>query len=385
MVSLSLIIRNSLRKKMRFSLTVFSVLVAFFLFTTLAGIEHALTANIENSNKFRLMTSHKISLARSMPLNYQQKIKQLPGIDDVAYSSWFGGFFQNAKNQLAVNAVSADNYFELFPEFQMSAASLARWKKNRIGIVIGETVAKKFNWQVGDKIPLKSSIWMNRAGSFTWEFEVSAIYHGKDNLTDTNRLFFHHKFFDKARAYSRNSVGWFSSQISPSSDVEVVSKAIDNLFSNATEATRTTTEQVFIKEQAQQFVDMANVLTWVLLAVFFTLMLIVCNTMILALRERLNEIAMMKALGFSAIELIEQIFIESLVLITLGAVFGTLLAMLTINQVQNAVIEFLPGVMILPQHYVSVAILVLCCAIFCSVFPAISIKRLNISSTLGGA
>ena len=385
MISLTLIAKNSVRKKMRFMLTVFSVSVAFYLFTTIAGIEQALTASIENSNQFRLMTNHKISLTRSLPLNYQQKIAQIDGVNQVAYASWFGGFYQDETNQLAVNAVSANNYFSLYPEYQLSEQALSNWQKNRIGIVIGETLANKFNWQVGDRVPLKSSIWMNRSGSFTWDFEVAAIYRGKDHYTNTNQVFFHHQYFDKARAYARYSATWMSTQVAANANVDQVAASIDALFANATEATRTTTEQVFIKEQAQQFIDMANILTWVVMAVFFTLMLIVCNTMVLTIRERLNEIAMMKALGFSSAELIEQIFLESLLLLSLGALIGALLAMFTIGQIQTLMADFLPGIRVLTTHFYQLAGLVLLSAIICSAFPAVSIKRLTISSTLGGA
>ena len=383
MISLTLIWKNSLRKKMRFTLTLLSVLVAFFLFTTLAGIDHALTASIDNSNRFRLMTSHKISLTRSMPVNYGQKIAQLPGVEKVAYATWFGGFFQNEQHQLAVTAVSAENYFSLFPEFQIDNKSLKDWQNNRIGLVVGQTIADKYQWQVGDRIPLKSSIWMNKQGSFTWDLVLEAIYQGREEATDTGKVFFHHEYFDRARAYSRNTAGWFSTQVSPLANVDRVSQDIDQLFANDVEATRTTTEQVFVKEQAQQFVDMAKIIKWVLAAVFFTLMLIVCNTMILALRERLNEIAMMKALGFSSFELSEQIFIESLFLLALGAMAGTLLAKACLVQVKGSLAEFLPGIGIQPEHYLIVVLLVVCCAVFCSLAPAYSIKKLIISDTLG--
>ena len=383
MISLTLIWKNSMRKKMRFTLTVLSVVIAFFLFATLAGIDHALTASIDNSNQFRLMTSHKISLTRSMPVNYRQKIVQLPGVEDVAYSSWFGGFFKNEEHQLAVTAVSAENYFSLFPEFQIDKKSLNNWQNNRIGLVVGQTIADKYQWQVGDRLSLQSSIWMNKQGSFTWDFVISAIYRGGDEATDTSKVFFQHEYFDQARAYSGNTAGWFSTQVSPLVNVDRITQAIDRLFANSIEATRTTTEQVFIKEQAQQFADMAKVIKWVLAAVFFTLMLIVCNTMILALRERLNEIAMMKALGFSSLELSEQVFIESLFLLSLGAMAGTLLAKAGLLQVKQSLAEFLPGVAIQPEHYFMVLVLVVCAAIFCSLAPAYSIKKLIITDTLG--
>jgi putative ABC transport system permease protein len=163
-----------------------------------------------------------------------------------------------------------------------------------------------------------------------------------------------------------------------------VSNAIDSLFAHSNNPTRTTTEQVFVKEQAQQLVDMAMVINVVVIAVFFTLLLIVCNTMIQTSRERLNESAMMKALGFSSSALIGGIYLESLLLLGLGAAVGTLLASVLLGFVKQAFGDFLSGIYISPQHYITVFAFVNIAAALCSFFPALTIKRIVISETLGG-
>ncbi|MCJ8319551.1 MAG: ABC transporter permease [Colwellia sp.] len=378
-----LVWRNSFRKKIRFALTCVSIMVAFFLFTALAGINHALTASVSSINQYRLMTSHKISITRSLPINYQQKIAALPGIERVSYASWFGGFFQNEKNQLAVTAVEHTSYFDLFDEYKIPKQQLAQWKKTRTGIIVGQSLANKYGWQVGDKVPLSSSIWMNRSGSFSWEFVVSAIYQSNKQGGD-KKIFFQHAYFDKGRAYARNSLSWLSTKIAPNADVEQAIKSIDSLFTHSNSPTRTTTEQVFVQEQAQQFVDMAMVINVVVIAVFFTLLLIVCNTMIQTIRERLNESAMMKALGFSSSSLITAIYLESLLLLGIGAVLGTLLASILLGFIKQSLADFLPGIYISPQHYITVFALVNIAAAFCSFFPALKIKSIVVSEALGG-
>ena len=379
-----LVWRNSFRKKIRFSLTCLSIMVAFFLFTILAGINHALTASVSSINQYRLITSHKISMTRSLPINYQQKIAALPGVEQVSYASWFGGFFQNEKNQIAVTAVEHNSYFELFDEYQIPEQQLAQWKKTRTGIIIGKALSEKYGWQVGDKVPLNSSIWMNKNGSFNWEFVVSGVYQSAKGAGDNKKIFFQHAYFDKGRAYARNSISWLSTKIAPQTNVEQVIQSIDDLFIHSNSPTRTTTEQVFVKEQAQQFVDMAMVINVVVIAVFFTLLLIVCNTMIQTVRERLNESAMMKALGFSAALLIRGIYLESLLLLSLGAALGSLVASVLLVFVQQAFGDFLPGIYISSIHYFTVFALVNVAAAFCSFFPAITIKNIVISETLGG-
>jgi putative ABC transport system permease protein len=378
-----LVWRNSFRKKTRFSLTCLSVMIAFFLFSILAGINHALTSNVSSNNQYRLLTSHKISLARSLPLNYQQKISAIAGVDSVSYASWFGGFFKDETNQLAVLAVDHKSYFEMFDEYSMPKWQLDQWKNTRTGLVVGQAIANKYGWKVGDKVPLSSSIWMNREGIFTWQFTVSAIYQNAASASDEKQIFFQHAYFDKSRAYGRNMVSWLTPKVAEQVDVDKVSQQIDKLFANSTGATRTTTEQVFIKERVQQFVDMAMVIKLVVIAVFFTLLLIVCNTMMQSNRERLNESAMMKALGFSSRFLITQVYLESFFMLALGALFGSISAKLCLAYVSHLFADFLPGMAIDNVHYLNVILLVLLAATLCSLLPALTLKRLTISNTLG--
>lgn len=380
---LQLVWRNSFRKKTRFSLTCLSVMIAFFLFSILAGINHALTSNVSSNNQYRLLTSHKISLARSLPLNYQQKISALAGVESVSYASWFGGFFKDETNQLAVLAVDHNSYFEMFDEYNMPAGQLEQWKKTRTGLVVGQAIANKYGWKIGDKVPLSSSIWMNKEGVFTWQFTVAAIYQSAGDASNEKQIFFQHAYFDKSRAYARNMVSWFTPKVHGDADLDVVSQKIDTLFANSNGATRTTTEQVFIKERVQQFVDMAMIIKLVVIAVFFTLLLIVCNTMVQSNRERLNESAMMKALGFSSRFLIAQVYLESFFLLALGALLGCISAQLCLVYVSHLFTDFLPGIAIDKVHYLDVILLVFLAATLCSLLPALTLKRLTISNTLG--
>ena len=378
-----LVWRNSFRKKTRFSLTCISVMIAFFLFSILAGINHALTSNVSSNNQYRLLTSHKISLARSLPINYQQKISAIAGVDSVSYASWFGGFFKDETNQLAVLAVDHKSYFEMFDEYNIPKWQLEQWKNTRTGLVVGQAIANKYGWTIGDKVPLSSSIWMNRDGVFTWQFTVSAIYQSANSASDEKQIFFQHAYFDKSRAYARNMVSWLTPKVAEQADVDEVSQLIDTLFANSNGATRTTTEQVFIKERVQQFVDMAMVIKIVVIAVFFTLLLIVCNTMVQSNRERLNESAMMKALGFSSGFLITQVYLESFFLLALGALLGCVFAQLCLVYVSHLFADFLPGITIDNTHYLSVILLVFLAATLCSLLPALTLKRLTIITTLG--
>ena len=380
---LLLVWKNCTRKQFRFVLTCLSILVAFFLFTLLSGIITALTLSISSGNQFRLISTHKTSITHSLPLNYQTKIESLDGVDKVTYASWFGGFFKNEKNQLAQFAVESGSYFDVFPEYQVEKSQLQNWKRNRVGILIGQKIADKYQWQVGDKVPIQSSIWANNDNSFVWEFEVMGVYQAPDVATDDSRVFFHHRYFDEYRGYMRNMTSWFTTQLSQSAKPDELTHSIDGLFLNSSFETRTTTEQVFMKEQAQQFADMSQLIKLVVSAVFFTLLLIACNTMIQSIRERMGEIAMMKAIGFSSYQLIKTTFYESLVMLSLGGLSGTLLATISLGLVRQRFAEFLPGITVLTEHYGVVCIYIVLFAMTCTFFPALRIKRLAISDTLG--
>lgn len=380
---LSLVWRNSVRNRLRFALTCLSVTIAFYLFTGLAAVNNALTANVSDNNQHRLMTNQKISITRSLPISYQQKILSITGVSQVTYASWFAGFYRNEKQQLAMMAVDHQSYFNLYPEYQMEAEQLQQWQNNRIGLVVGRTIADKYDWKIGDKVPLSSSIWMNKRGQFSWEFEISAIFHSSESSVDEQRVFFQHAYFDQARAYGGYSASWLSTGIIPSADVNQVGQLIDGLFENSVAPTRTVTEQVFIKEQSKQFIDMAMIIKVVVLAVMFTLLLIVSNTMMQTSRERFNETAMMKALGFSSKQLISQIFAEALLIFGIGALAGVVLAMLLIDQVEGLFADFLPGIAIGNSHFILIAGMVFMASTLCSLVPAIAIKRLSISKTLG--
>lgn len=374
---------NSIRKRARFVLTVLSITVAFYLFFLLAGVDYALSQNVASNNELRLNTSHKISLTRSLPVHYQQKIAAIPGVEQVSYVSWFGGFYKDESNQFAMFAVDHKSYFELFDDYNIPSEQLKHWQATRTGVVIGQALADKYGWQLGDKITLSSSIWMNRNASFAWPFTVAAIYSTEGSAAPDKQVFFQHAYFDEARAYSRNTVSWFTPKMTASASRAQVIAAIDDMFDNSVAPTRTTSEQVFIQEQVQQFGDMSLVINVVVSAVFFTLLLIVCNGMMQASRERLGESAMMKALGFSSCYLIFQSYLECLLLVTLGAVLGVVLAQLTFVNVANLLADFLPGVAIANKHYIQAAALVLFTAVIATLVPAFKLNRIQVTKALG--
>ena len=383
MISFILPWKNAMRRPARFCMTCLSIVVAFFLFTVLSAINTALEASGTNNNQYRLMTTHKISITTALPIRHGQKIKSLDNLENVTHVSWFGGFFRDETNQLEAIAVEPESYLDIYPEYLLTAEDMLNWKQRKSGMVIGRELADKYQWSIGDKIPIQSTIWINNdSGSFAWEMEVVAIYDTTTSDTSQSMLFLRHDFFDETRGYGRYSASWLVAKALNGSDIDVVSRQIDELFANSPAATRTTTEQVFIKEQAQQFVDMSWVLRLVVLAVFFTLLLIASNSMSQSVRERMNELAVMKSLGFSSDILVTQVYMEALYIILSGAMVGVICAAVSIDMVQVKFATFLPGIHIDPITYFEVGGMVTILAAICTLTPGIHIFRLGISHTL---
>ncbi|KNC67238.1 hypothetical protein AC626_12050 [Pseudoalteromonas rubra] len=222
----------------------------------------------------------------------------------------------------------------------------------------------------------------NTTSSFTWEFEVTGIYQTDAAETNQQMIFMRHDYLDENRGYGRYYVSWLVAKLSRGANADGVSHAIDKVFENSTAETRTTTEQVFVKEQAQQFVDLSWILKLVVLAVFFTLLLIASNSMSQSIRERMNELAVMKSLGFSSGKLIASVYMEALLIIFVGAASGVLIAAFGLDVVQQKLATFLPGIHIQASHYVQIVVMIFSLALICCVSPALSIYRLTISKAL---
>ncbi|WP_370981583.1 ABC transporter permease [Agaribacterium sp. ZY112] len=360
-----------------------SVFVAFFLFSSLSGINTALTASFEDIDRNRLITSHKISLSQSLPINYKQKLERIHGLSLVTYSTWFGGFFKDEKGRLAALAVDNSNYFDVFDEYLFVEGSLQRWQEKRNGVVVGKALAERHGWVLGQSLRLGSSIWMTQEGSFTWDFEIVAVVKANNNLANDERVLLRHDYFDDVRAYGPYTASWFSSLVDDGVDLNQLVSIVDKQFMHSSYETRSSTEQAFAKEQAQQFVDMAVLIRLVSAAVFFTLLLIVCNTTGQSVRDRINELAMMKALGFSSFDLIRLVYLESLLLLTAAAFWGLLSAHVAIVVFASYSNGFLPGMSISVFNYLVVFSLVNITALICVLLTAFNIKKLKITQSLG--
>ncbi len=321
---LKLILRNTLRHKLRTLLTVLGLLVAILSFGLLQTVVDAWYSGSKAAAPDRLITRNSVSLVVPLPVHYRDKIRGVDGVRSVATANWFAGIYQEPKNFFPQFAIDAVPYLAMYPEYRIPEDQLRDFMRDRKGAVIGRKLANTYGFKVGDVVPLKGTIF---AGN--WEFVVRAIYDGATPTTDTSQFFFHWAYLNesvRARAPLRaNHVGVFVVQVGDVARAAEISKAVDAQFSNSAAETLTETEQAFqigFVKQTEAIVIAIRIVSFV---VIFIILAVMANTMAMTARERMSEYATLKALGFGPRFLGSLIFGESLAIASIGAVLGVAL------------------------------------------------------------
>ncbi|WP_097458752.1 ABC transporter permease [Mangrovitalea sediminis] len=323
-----LILAGLLRKKTRTLLTLLSVVAAFALFGLLDAVRVAFNAPDNVAGIDRLIVASRFSIIQPLPYADYNRIRLLPGVKEVAYANWFGGVYQDPKNFFANMAVSAKSFLDTHPELVMPAAQKAAFLKTRTGAIVGQTLADRFGWKIGDKIPLKATIFPKKDGSNLWTFDLVGIYHtAQPELRGLEQqMFFHYDYFDEARQFGQGTVGWYIVKIADPAHADQMAQTIDHLFANSSNETKTESERQFQLSFAKQIGDIGLIVSAIMGAVFFTLVLLTGNTMAQAFRDRIPELAVMKTLGFSNGAVLRIVLAESVLVLLIGGAGGLVAA-----------------------------------------------------------
>jgi putative ABC transport system permease protein len=327
-----LIWSNLKRRKVRTAFTLLSILIAFLLFGYLAAIRMAFSMGVDVVGTDRLSTIHKTAIIMPLPISYKDRIASVPGVEAVTHLNWFGGVYQDPKNFFPQMAVDTDTYLDMYPELVIPKEQVAAWKEDRTGAIVGRATADRFHWKVGDRVPIQGTFFRKTDGSALFEFTIDGIYDGKEKGVDTSSFFFHYDYLNQAvRNGNLGVVGWYVLRIDDPKHTAEISKKIDSLFANSPAETKTQSEKALAQSFANQVGDVGRILTGILLAVFFTLLLVVGNTMAQAVRERTNEIAVLKTLGFSHGQALGLVLAESCLIAVLGGLAGLGIAWLMVS------------------------------------------------------
>ncbi|HWG30822.1 MAG TPA: FtsX-like permease family protein [Steroidobacteraceae bacterium] len=328
-----------LRRKARTVFTILSVLTAFLLFGLLDTVRTAFNnvgGNVSGAD--RLVTVSKISFTMALPMSLNTRIQAVPGVAAVSYANWFGGQYQDGRDFFPSQAV-AKNFFDLYPEWQMPAAQRKAFRDTRTGAVVGENLAKRMGWKIGDKIPLQATIFPQKGGSNTWVFDLVGIYHvsNPEQRGNENNFWFNYDYFDEARQFGQGSVGRYAIKLTDPKQATAVEQAIDALSADSDHETKTETEQAFTAALVGQFADIGLIVGSIMGAVFFTLVLLTGNTMAQAVRERIPELAVLKTIGFSRRSVLTLVLAEAVLLLAIGASIGLFLAGIAAAAVQTQI------------------------------------------------
>ena len=375
------------RRKTRTFLTLASILAAFLLFGLLDGIRTSFAQLGQNSNGAqRLQTASRLSFIETLPLSLESRIKRIDNIQAVTYANWFGGAYQNPRNQLFTFAV-APNYLDLYPEIDVAQSERDAWARTRTGVLVGDALMKRFGWKVGQKIPLQSTIFPNSDGTLNWSFDIVGTLKAKDRKSagfTEGMLLMHYKYFEESTPYVDGDVGWYVSRVSDVRRSDAAAKAIDALSLNSPHETKTMSEQAAMASQLKQMADIGLIVGSIMGAVFFTLLLLTGNTMAQAVRERTSELAVLKTIGFTSASVLGMVLAESILLVLLGGVLGLGLAAV-IGPIVSAVSG---GVISLPpiglQSWMLGLGLMVAIGLLVGALPALRAMRLNIVDALAG-
>ena len=379
---LGFIWRNIWRRKIRTSLTILSIFVAFLLFALLSAIGYAFKSGEDVADAERLIVIDKISLINPLPFAYKNRIAATEGVQSVAHASWFGGYYQDPRVQFPQFPTDPYEYFSMYPELKMPQTWLDAWARNRQGAVIGREIAEQYGLKVGDRIPIQATIWTKADGGRTWEFDIEGIFENEDPRGSTAFLLFQYDYFDEARAFGKGTVGWYILRVERGADPVQVANAIDLQFANSPNETETSTEAAFAQSFAKQFGNIALIVTLILGAVFFTLLLVAGNTMSQSVRERIAELAVLKTLGFADRSVLGIVLAESVIVMLIGGALGLAIGWLLVQGAAANMAAFLPGIFLSPQAMLTAVAMMVGAGVLAGIFPAVKAMRLSIIDAL---
>ncbi len=374
------------RKKTRTVLTLLSIVVAFALFGLLQAVQVAFESGADAADAKRLLTTARYSIIEPLPMSYLRRIEQVPGVVGVASADWFGAKYQNESNAFPVFAVDPARYLDMYPEFTIERAHREAFARTRTGAIAGKRLADRFGWKVGQKLPISSEIHAKTDGSLNWEFDLVGILDADDPAVrgNTDMVLINVAYFDEARQIGRGKTGWYIVRVADSTQARAISATIDTLFTNSPDETKTQPEKEFALGFAKQIGDIGALVTRILIAVFFTILILTGNTMAQSIRERIPELAILKTLGFSDGKVTALVLAEAVLLLILGGAIGMGAAVAAMPALNGSTGGRFPPLFVGPETWLLAAAIAALVALCIGLPPALRANRLKIVDALSG-
>ena len=367
-----LIVANLLRRKLRVTLTVGSYAVALFLFGILAVVRGAFHQGVDVAGADRLVVINKVSMIQPLPLAYRDRLLRIPGVTQATYANWFGGVYQDERNFFPQFAIDTRAYREMFTEFLVSDDEWKAFLADKEAAIAGKALADRFGWRIGDRIPIKGTIFPG-----VWEFNLRGIYRGRRAQDDTSQFWFRWDYLDERKPFQKGYVGWYTVRVSVPDDAPRIMQAIDAEFANSPWETKSDTEKAFASSFVKQMGNIEFLIISIGAIVFLTLLLVTGNTMAIAMRERVRELAVLKAIGFTDATVLALVLFEALLVAGVGGGIGVTAAKLFTLRGD-------PTGGLLPFFYLPPAVMAAGCGLavligfLAGVLPAVSAMRLRV-------
>jgi len=381
-----LVLAGLFRRKTRTVLTLLSVLVAFLLLGLLQAVKVAFDSGADSADAKRLLTTARYSIIEPLPIAHLRQIERVRGVVGVAYADWFGARYQNESNAFPVFAVEPARYLDMYPEFTIAAEQRAAFARTRTGAVAGQRLVDRFGWKIGQKLPIMSEIHPKTDGDMNWEFDLVGILDADDPAVrgNTDVVLINVAYFDEARLTGKGKTGWFIERIADSGRARAISADIDARFANSPDETKTQPEKEFAVGFAKQIGDMGLLVTRILTAVFFTILILTGNTMAQSIRERVPELAVLKTLGFSDGQVTALVLAEAGLLLALGGGLGMTIAVLFLPFLNAATGGRFPPLFVGLDTWLLAGTVAGALALAIGLPPALRARRLRIVDALAG-
>jgi putative ABC transport system permease protein len=380
----SIAARNIGRNKLRTTLTVTVVAIATLFFILLRTVVWSWTSAAEFSKKDRIATRHKVSFIMQLPKRYAEEIAEIPGVTAVSYANWFGAKdLKNEQDFFATIATDPKTLLNVYSEIKTSEAEKQAWFEDRQGALVGDALAKKKGWKVGDTVTLSGTIYPG-----DWTFHVRGIYTTSTTNVDRSTLWFHWNYMNESLPpRQKDMVGWIVTNIKDASTSGRISKEVDAKFENRDLQTITMSEAALNQSFLGMFAAVLNGIDIVSIVITLIMGLIVGNTIAMGVRERTNEYGVLRAIGFLPSHIARFVLAEGLVIGVLGGAIGVLLGYPLVNNGMGRVIEenigqFFPQFRVQPQMAAFAFGLAILLGLVAAILPARQAARLQVVDAL---
>lgn len=380
----SIAVRNVWRNRFRAAMTVLGVAVAVMAFVMLRTVVTATDASVTFAAQDRVATRHKVSFVMQLPRRYIDTVRAVSGVREATWANWFGAKDPRRPDEFfATLAVDTDSYFAVYPEMRVAPDAMARWREDRRGALVGDVLARKMGWRVGDRVVLRGSIYPG-----DWEFNIAGLYEATQRSVDRSQFVFHYRYLNESiPAARRDEIGWMVARIGDPTQSAAISQAIDAAFDVQDIQTTSMSERAMNLSFMGMMSGILTAIDLISLVILGILALLLGNTVAMGVRERTQEYGVLRALGFLPRHVAAFILAEAAALGVFAGVAGIALSYPVVQQGLGRWIEENQGSM-MPYFRIEATTMVLAFALavglatLSAALPAWRASRLTVTDAL---